>query len=158
MLVLDRFNIRDMLVNASPKLFELLLLEKGVTPTMVSLLPFGQGLAAGMLRLVVFSTVLGLVGGTLYLLPPTRRRSIMLGIAMVVLLGLLSDLMRIALNKPGWSEGFYKLIYTGRGLSPQGAVITLVATAAITSAWRYIPDSYTRVISVITAIHGVYPL
>ncbi len=150
-LVLDRFNIRDMLVNASPKLFELLLLEKGVTPTMVSLLPFGQGLAAGMLRLVVFSTVLGLVGGTLYLLPPTRRRSIMLGIAMVVLLGLLSDLMRIALNKPGWSEGFYKLIYTGRGLSPQGAVITLVATAAITSAWRYIPDSYTRVISVITA-------
>ena len=47
MLVLDRFNIRDFLVSASPKLLELLLLEKGVTPAILSLLPFGHGLAAG---------------------------------------------------------------------------------------------------------------
>ena len=151
MLVLDRFNIRDFLVSASPKLLELLLLEKGVTPAILSLLPFGHGLAAGMLRIVVFGAVSGLAGGALYLLPANVRRPIIFGIGMVVLLGLLSDLMRIALNKPGWSEGLYKLLYTGRGLSSQGAGITVVATAVITVAWRYIPDSYTRVISVITA-------
>ena len=151
MLVIDRFNIRDFLVSASPKLLELLLLEKGVTPTALSLLPFGQGLTAGVLRIVGFGGVLGLAGSGLYLLPTTVRRPLIFGIGMVVLLGLLSDLMRIALNKPGWSEGLYKLIYTGRGLSSQGAGITVVATAVITVAWRYIPDSYTRVINVLTA-------
>ncbi len=151
MLVLDRLNIRDVLVSASPKLLELLLLEKGVTPAVLSLLPFGQGLAAGVLRIVVLGAVLGLAGGALYLLPASVRRPLIFGIGMVALLGLLSDLMRIALDQPGWSESFYKLLYTGRGLSSQGAGITVVATAAITAFWSYIPDYYARVISILTA-------
>ena len=43
MLVLDRFNIRDFLVSASPKLLELLLLERGVTPTTLALLLWVRG-------------------------------------------------------------------------------------------------------------------
>ena len=100
MLVLDRgVNVRDVFVSASPKLLELLRLETGVSPAVLSLLPFGNGLAAGVLRILVISAVLSLTGGALYLLPVTVRKPIILGVALVALFGLLSDLMRIALDK-----------------------------------------------------------
>ena len=150
MIVLDRFNIRDVLVNASPKLLELLLLNTGVTPTVLAVIPLGQGLAGGVLRCVALCAALGLAGGALYLLPTGIRRPVILGIALVAVLGLLSDLMRIALNQTGWPQNLYRLLYSGRGLSLRGAGIIIVITAAVANTWEKFPYLYDRAFRLLT--------
>jgi ABC-type branched-subunit amino acid transport system permease subunit len=105
----DRFNLRSVLVNASPVL--------------VALLTFEQDVTAGAIRLLILGAVLGAAGGTSYLLPSRVRRPLLWGLVWVALLGMLFDLLRITLTRPGWPTTVSKLLFATRGLSVRGAVI-----------------------------------
>ncbi len=78
-LIVGNFDIRNMFVNASPELVEIL--------------TFGRGVATGSAILVGAATVLGLIGAGLELLPRLVRNAIFSGLAWVAGIGMLSELI-----------------------------------------------------------------
>ncbi|MGH2628911.1 MAG: branched-chain amino acid ABC transporter permease [Anaerolineales bacterium] len=110
-------NLRVVLVNASPTLYEVL--------------SFGLPTAPATLLLTLAGAALGLAGGAMTLLPPPLRRRVFLGLAAVAFVGLLHDLIRVTLTNLripsfvyGWMFGRGGL----KGLSLPGATLVFALT------------------------------
>lgn len=116
MIIIATVDLRDILVNA--------------TPTLVEILSFGQGLALGSVLLIVLFGVLGLLAVLLGLAPDRLRRAILWGLAIVVLVGLFWEVLtgltitEVLLDWTG--------LKLGRVLSWPGAIVIFVASALLT--------------------------
>lgn len=120
--VMAQFNLRNMFVNASPAL--------------VNILTFQQdSLAAGVLILVGSLTVLGLAGGVIYLLPGLLRRAIIAGLSAILLIGMLADLLTVILSRSDVTEFISDFLYARDGLSIEGAVVIFVVFAGFNALW-----------------------
>jgi branched-chain amino acid transport system permease protein len=115
-LIINTFDLRNILVNATPKLVELL--------------TFGQGVALGTIYLIVLFGILGLLAVLLELLPGQLRRAILWGLTVVVLFGVFWEVLTgLALTQ---------LIMDGTGLrlgdvlSWPLAIATFIIAASIT--------------------------
>ncbi len=116
-LIAEPLKVREVLVNVSPALLEVLTL--------------GQGIPTGAVLLLVLSALLGATGGLIFVLPPIGRKAITSAFIWVVFLGMLSDLIRVTLSRPSIPSAIPRLLVTSNGLSVSGAVIVAVAAALL---------------------------
>jgi branched-chain amino acid transport system permease protein len=114
-------NLRAVFLNASPGLYEML--------------TFGQSRTAGILLLLAVGAGVGLAVTLVYLLPGQMRRSVLLGLITVVLLGLVQELLRVMLDGWGKVGGLFDWMLARKGLSIPGAVALFVVAAGGSYLW-----------------------
>lgn len=114
-------NIRDMLVNVSPALIEIL--------------TFGLGPETGSIVLIVVMTVLGLVGAVFSLLPKKVERPLLAGIAWTLGIGILSEVILNVLRQ-FMDRDVIKIFFAPKGITPLMAVIVFVLATGITAIWQ----------------------
>lgn len=103
----DRINLRQVLLNASPSLY----LE----------LTFGKGLGTGA-GLLALQIIAGAVGsGLIALLPPAPRRALLIGLTVVAGMGILHDLMSLTFQNWGPLSVLDTWLYSSTGLKVRGA-------------------------------------
>ena len=102
-------DLREIFINASDNLY--------------ALLTFGQGTYLGAALLVVVGALVGALTGALLLLSPAVRNTILMALAYVVMIGLLSDLLRLIILGWGPISGVFLWLFTGRALSIVGALV-----------------------------------
>jgi len=113
-------NVSWILVNASARL--------------VSALHFNQDMLVGSLLLVGASTVAGILGAALHVLPARIARAPSVALIVLFAFALLEPFVGAILRNLGLSA-VDRFLFSGGGLTPIGAVIVFVLAAAITWAW-----------------------
>lgn len=122
--IVDKYNIRDILVNASP--------------TLVKHLTFEKGIPNGLFMLIGLGAAVGGLGGVIQILPENIRRAISLGLGIAALLGLLQEIIQVSLaNFEGASKAVEWMFGKGteKGLSLAGAILVFVVVAAGNYLW-----------------------
>lgn len=114
-------NIRNQLVN--------------VSPTLVDILTFGMGPAAGGALLAVVMTLLGLGGALVHVIPDRITRPIIMGLAWTLGIGLLSEVLLGVLRPILGTQGT-RFLFGTKGMRPIPAVVTFILVTAIYIGWR----------------------
>lgn len=113
-------DIREMFVNASPKL--------------IDLMTFDQGIRMGSLWLVIIATILSGIGAIFLFLPALLRRAVLAGVGWTLGIGLLSELAIQILRQlfgNAWAQFFFK----NKALLPTSAVVVFLVAAGLTALW-----------------------
>lgn len=117
----DKINIRAVFLNASPGLYKVLTLEKGLSG--IWILP-----AAG--------AIAGLLGAALPFLPNVVRRPLTHAVLFLFFMALFSGLFRvIMINQGERGEKIAKYLFGQTGMTVPGAIIFFVAVVAISAFW-----------------------
>ncbi len=111
-------DLRAFLLNASPRLYDLL--------------TFGLGLPGSWIPLVV-GAVIGAAAGALYDVPARFRTPVGWGLIAVVALGLFAGLLRTPLLTSGLSQ-LARFLFAPEGLTPVGALIVFVLATGLHAA------------------------
>jgi len=109
------FKLREMFVNFSPRLFELL--------------TFGQGLVLGNLLLILSFGAVGALGSSFIVFPERIRRGWVNALIWVLAIGLFSENVSQILREFS-ASGLSKLLFSGKSLNPIAALIIAVITFA----------------------------
>lgn len=121
-LITEPLNLRQMFVNASPGLIEIL--------------TFGQeSQAMGLLMLAGFLTGFSLLGAIIYLLPPLPRRMLLVGLTSVLLIGMLQELLEVILKRSDVTEPLADFLFGKTGLSVTGAITVFLVFAGLNGLW-----------------------
>ncbi len=118
LLVGSTVNLGDMFINATPALY--------------ALLTFNLELVGGSLVMLALGAISGAAAAGLYLLPSRPRRSIGIGLVVVITFGLLQDLIVTTFAGLKFITGF---LYTINGLSIVGAIVLFALTVAVDYFW-----------------------
>lgn len=118
-------DLRQVLINASPALYEIL--------------TFNAGIGTGFVLLLVVGALLGATAGGIHLLTPTIRRLVLLSLTWVGVVGLLRDLIRVTLDdiSSGLSRSFRWMFgtTTAGGLSIIGTIVVIALVVTISIGW-----------------------
>lgn len=122
--IVDSFDLRQTLVNASPSL--------------VKILTFDSGIPAGLFKLIGAGAVIGLLGGVIYILPGRYRKAVTIGLTVVALLGLLQEIIQVSIA--GFDALSGALIWMfgrgiDKGLSPTGAIVIFLVVSISNLLW-----------------------
>lgn len=134
-LIGSQVNIRAVFLNASPTLYDILTLGKGVTNVWV-LTAFGAGT--------------GLLGAVFLLLPKAVQRPISNGLLVLILMALFSGIFRVVMVSQGgkW-ETTAKYLFGQTGMTTSGAEIFIAVVVLWTIFWSTsgtkVKTAYTRV-------------
>jgi branched-chain amino acid transport system permease protein len=120
-IVADTINLRTVLISASPEL--------------VDLLRFNQETGTGILLLLVSGAVVGLLGGVIFVLPTWGRNAFLLGVAVVTVVGLLRDILRVVLVGQDALKPVAKFLFASAGMTKGGAGLLFVLVAGLTAFW-----------------------
>ena len=121
-LIIEPLNLRNMFVNASPAL--------------VSMLTFSEeSKTTGAMMLIGSLTVLSLLGGVIYLLPARLRRAMIVGLGIVLLIGMLTELLKVILSRFELGEELVRLLFAREGLSMSGTLIIFGVVAGLNILW-----------------------
>lgn len=114
----QKTDLREIFINASPTLY--------------SILTFGQAGLSGTWLLLLSGVLLGAAGAGLYLLPARFKQPLILASVSVVIAGLFSSLISVLLiGRGGLPATISRFLFSQVGLTQAGAVITFVLLAAI---------------------------
>jgi len=119
-------NLRAVLVNASPGLYELL--------------TFGQGWQTGSLLLLAAGGVVGSLGAGLYLLPHRMRQAIVIGLTTVIGMGALQELLRPMFAGWGPAAVISDWLFTAKGLTTNSALGLFGLVSVATYLWARYSD------------------
>lgn len=122
--LVETFNLRPVLVNASP--------------TLVNILTFDKGIPSGLINLVVTGTIVGAAGGGIYILPEKIRKAVSLGLGMIAFIGLMEDIIRVPMREfPAISSALAWMFGKGTesGLSIAGAMVVFILVAGGNYLW-----------------------
>jgi ABC-type branched-subunit amino acid transport system permease subunit len=128
-IIASQFNLRPVLINVSPALLKLLTLGQGAT-------------VGSIAQLVILGVLVSGLGSVLYVLPVVVRQPLLWGLTIVLLTGMLSDLLRITLTRPGWTTTLAKMFFATQGLTVRGAITFFVITIGLVIARPYLPGLY----------------
>ncbi|MEW5957324.1 MAG: hypothetical protein AB1801_06350 [Chloroflexota bacterium] len=121
-LIIEPLNMRQMFVNASPGL--------------VNILTFGQeSQITGLLMLAGVLSGLSILGALVYLLPPLPRRVLLTGLTAVLLMGMLQELLDVILSRSNVTEPLAKFLFGRKGLSVPGAVAVFAVFGGLNGLW-----------------------
>lgn len=127
--IIDAVNPRDVLINASPKL--------------VDVLHWGLDVTTGSVALIVGATVVGLLGAALQVLPSSIRRGALTGLVTVVSLALMQTFVgQILTGLP--LKAVRDLLYAREGMTVPGAAVSLVGFGVAGWAWASRGDTVKR--------------
>lgn len=121
-LSIEPLNMRNMFVNASASLVEILTFEM-------------ESQTTGLLILAGCIVGFSIVGGVIYLLPNLLRRALISGLSAVLLMGMLGELLTVVLGRFDLSEALSDFLYGRNGLSIWGAVSVFIFFAVISVLW-----------------------
>ncbi|MDP8957337.1 MAG: leucine/isoleucine/valine transporter permease subunit [Actinomycetota bacterium] len=106
-----------------------------LSPTLMSMLTFDQGLAVAAAIWIVGGAVLGAIGGGVREIPEGVRRPLFLGLWTVVVVGILQRVLPQLLFELGLAtEWLYSVIFGG--LTPLGALFVFVVATGAGFLWR----------------------
>jgi len=117
----NSINLRNVLVNASPKLYKLLTLGH-------------QGIS-GIFIILLVGMLCGIFAAILYNLPELYRRIIIISFGSMIMVGVLQDLIRPVLAAWGPVALISDWLFTGNGLTIGGAFSIVIVIAILTTAW-----------------------
>ena len=117
----DNTNIREMFVNISPNLVEVL--------------TFGQEGIVGIIILLVVMVVAGILGTGLRLLPDKWRKPITIASSVTIGVGVMSELIIIIL-RPYISSGGVRIFFQSGTLRPSSAIAIFLITFALVILWQ----------------------
>ncbi len=120
-LIASHVNLRPVLVNA--------------TGSLIALLTFEQSLIVGIALLLAVGAVLGALGGCLGQLSPAVRTPLLVGLAGMLLFGILQELFDVVLSGLFLPKSFLKFLFHRKALSPPGAALIFAIFAGVTAAW-----------------------
>lgn len=121
-LLAENTNIRNMFVNISPALVEVL--------------TFGQdSLALGIMVLVAVMIVAGILGAGLRIVPDKWRKPIMIGGAVTLGVGLMSELI-IVILRPLLGSGGVRIFFQSGSLRPISALVVYLLTFGLVIYWQ----------------------
>lgn len=106
-------NLRAVLLHASPDLWDVLTMGMGTSG-------FWIPMAVG--------TIVGGLGGAIWLLPPTLRAGLLAGLTTMLVMGLFAGLLRTPMLS-GPLSGLARQLFAADGLQPLGAVVSFVIGA-----------------------------
>jgi branched-chain amino acid transport system permease protein len=109
-------NLRNILVNSSPALLELLSL--------------GKGAVVGAILQIVIGGILGALGSLVEALPTRWRQPLVTGSGVLLLLGIVQDLLKVLLQS-GTLRPVSRFFFEQSGLTIHGAVAVFVIAAGI---------------------------
>ncbi len=121
-IIIDTTNIRNMFVNASPNLVEILTFSQ-------------DSLAVGLLMLVGFLTLFSILGAAIYLIPPLPRRMLVTGLSAVLLFGMLQELLDVIMSRSDITESVADFLFARNGLSIAGAITIFIIFAGLSGLW-----------------------
>jgi branched-chain amino acid transport system permease protein len=122
--IVETFDIRQTFVNASP--------------TLVDILTFERGMPGGFIYLIGTGTIVGALGGGIYILPEKIRRALILGFGVITFVGLMEDIIRVPMRDfPTVSDALSWMFGRGSesGLSILGATVVFVLVAGGNYLW-----------------------
>ncbi len=111
--IMDGFDLRRVLVNATPQLVEHLTFSRGAT---------AEGVLLGSLAVAAA----GLAGGFVAWVPSGPRRVFTTALAVTLTVGLLADVLRVAVP-----DAVAERLFQSRALSVSGAILVFVASALL---------------------------
>ncbi len=117
-------NLREVLVNATPALYEILTFEQ-------------ESQGVGLAMLLLATGVLGLLGALLFILPDRMRNAVLMGFGVLIFVGLLQDLIELVLNR---NRGVQRFFYTSNGLTVTGALLLFIVPFLLRLGWGYAGD------------------
>lgn len=123
-LAIENFDMRPILVNASPDL--------------VKILTFDMGLPSGLIPLLIVGTVIGAAGAEIYILPARTRNAVTLGLSLVAFLGLMQDIIQVSLRGIPVLDFALRWMFgrgTENGLSILGAIVVFIITVTANLSW-----------------------
>jgi branched-chain amino acid transport system permease protein len=115
-------NMRQVFINASPALFNLLLFHQ-------------ENLWSGIGLMLLSGALIGLLTGLLFLMPGLWRRSLITGLCSLAVVGMLQDLIAPIIGAWGPLSVLGDWLFSGNGLSVGGAVGLFFVAAAATAMW-----------------------
>jgi branched-chain amino acid transport system permease protein len=121
----DGERLRSVLINASPQLIDLLRFEKEM--------------AQGLLLLLLAGVAVSTVGGILCLVPAWLRNAMLAGLAAVILIGLLRDILRVVFSGRRFLTSMSSFLFASSGLTQKGAATLFVLFGSLTAAWLLLP-------------------
>lgn len=120
-LLVDAVNVRDYLLN--------------VTPRMVELLTFGQGTGAGLLLMLLVTGAVGAIGGAFHIVPDRWRRATSSAVVWILIIGFLELVLGNILEEIGLSS-IDELLYSSRRGVTWGAAV-VIASVTIFLHFRF---------------------
>jgi branched-chain amino acid transport system permease protein len=105
-----------------------------VSPALMELLTFGQGILAGSLILVGVFTVAGLATAVINKLPDNVRSPLFSGIIWTLTLGLFSEILSNRL-RAFFGSGINQLLFDGEALNPVAALVLFIVITGISALW-----------------------
>ena len=114
-------NLRMVLVNASPMLY--------------NTITFGRETLQGAILVIPAGALAGLLAGLVYLLPPSVRRIVIIPLSSVIVAGVLQDLIRPTLAAWGPLSFISDLLFTANGLTKHGTVLLVAVIGGGLAFW-----------------------
>ena len=115
-------NLRAVFLNVSPDLLEILHLGR-------------ESMGAAIAANLIVSMVVGLAAGLFALVPHRWSNALLTGMAFVLLMGILQELMSITFGTKDWYKPIGEFIYAKKGLSWGGTALFLIL-GILFSLWR----------------------
>ena len=143
------FTWRDMFVNFSPALVEIL--------------TFGQGLAVGIPLLILVMTILSGLGATLILLPSRWGKALTNGLIWTLGIGIFSENVRSILAEVT-NRDFVRLVFQQKTLNPGAALVIFLVVAVISffrvgntiqSGWKRLPTPQQKQGRIVGIVLGI---
>ena len=122
-LVSEPIEMREMFVNASPALNEILTFDQ-------------ESQVTGLLLLAAFIILLHLFGAFVYTLPAIPRRFILAGLMSVLIVGMLQELLEVIMSRSDAVEPLADFLFGKTGLSIPGLITVFVVFAVIDTLWN----------------------
>jgi branched-chain amino acid transport system permease protein len=136
-LIGSQVNLRTVLINASPALYQIVTFDRGVP--------------VGIWAPLLVGSITGAVGAGVYLLPQSLRKGVTMALIWVLLLGLLRELLIIMIGQWGAVAPLFLWMFALRGLTVAGAVFIFALVVGLT----YVRSRYSisKVIPITTNIN-----
>jgi branched-chain amino acid transport system permease protein len=115
-------NMRQVFINASPGLFQILVFQQ-------------EELGSGIGLLLLSGLLAGAAAGGLRMLPERARRILTTAIATVIAFGMLQDTLSPVFSEWGPLADITDLLFSGNGLSLSGAIGLFVLVVVMRGAW-----------------------
>ena len=121
-------NMRQVFINASPALFQILLFQQ-------------DGLAEGLGLLLLAGLLTGAAAGLTRMLPRRARSILIAASSTIVMVGLLQDTLSPIFSEWGPLAEINEVLFPGNGLSIPGAIGLFVLVAGLRTAWSLKGDA-----------------